>query len=138
MNTFHHLRHSSNNVNLALLIARIAIAALMLSHGIPKLAMFNDSPVKFIEFMGLSAEISLALVIFAEVVCSVLLLIGLATRYATVPLIITMLVAVLQVHASDPFSSKEPGIHYLLVYVMLLLMGAGKYSVDHVLNKRNR
>lgn len=133
-----HLQHSSNNVNISLLIARVAIALMMLYHGIPKMARFNETPVQFLEFMGLSAEITLALVIFAEVVCSFLILIGLATRFATIPLIITMLVAVLHVHAADPFSDKEMGVHFLLVYVLLLLMGGGKYSVDHVLNKRNR
>ena len=138
MNRFMHLRHSSQNVNLALLIARIAIGVMMIYHGIPKIDMFNDSPVQFIDFLGLGAEITLGLAIFAEVVCSFLILIGLATRFATIPLIITMLVAVLQVHGADPFSAKEMGLHYLLVYVMLLLMGAGQYSVDHILNKRNR
>ena len=126
--------HTSGTTSLALLIARFGIAALMLTHGIPKMGMlFSGETVQFLPFMGMSAEISLGLAVFAEVICSLFLLAGFATRLASIPLIFTMLVAVFMVHAADPFSSKEAGLHYLLVYVALLLSGAGKYSVDYLL-----
>ena len=122
---------------MALLIARVGIAALMLTHGIPKLGMLlSGEPVQFLPFMGLSAKFSLGLAVFAEVICSVFLLVGFATRLALIPLIITMLVAVFVVHAADPFSSKEPGFQYLLVYIVLLIMGGGKYSVDYLLQPK--
>ena len=117
----------------ALLIARITIAILMLSHGIPKLALFNHTPVPFVDFLGMGSTVSLALTVFAEVGCSILILFGMGTRFATIPLIITMAVAVLYVHGADPLAKQEPGIHYLLTYILLLMMGSGKYSVDHLL-----
>ena len=117
----------------ALLIARITIAILMLSHGIPKLALFNHTPVPFVDFLGMGSTVSLALTVFAEVCCSILILFGMGTRFATIPLIITMAVAVLYVHGADPLAKQEPGIHYLLTYILLLMMGSGKYSVDHLL-----
>jgi putative oxidoreductase len=117
-----------------LLIARVVIAVLMLVHGLPKLAMlFSGDPVVFPAVMGMSPEISLLLAVFAEVICSVLILIGLGTRLAVIPLIVTMLVAILFIHMNDPFSSKEMGIHYLLVYVLLFITGSGKYSADRLL-----
>ena len=120
--------------DIALVIARIGIAALMLTHGIPKLAMlFSGAPAQFPPVLGMSAEFSLALTIFAEVFCSILLLAGFATRLAVIPLAITMLVAVFLIHAADPLSVKEPALHYLLVYIVLLLAGSGKYSIDYVL-----
>jgi putative oxidoreductase len=48
-----------------------------------------------------------------------------------------MLVAVLLIHAADPFSAKEPALHYLLVYVILLFAGSGKYSVDYLLQQKS-
>src|SRR6476661_887978 len=115
---------------MGLLIARLGIAALMLTHGIPKMLMlFSGGPVQFPPVMGMSAEVSLGLTVFAEVFCSILLLAGFATRLAVVPLIITMLVAVLFIHAADPIGVKEPALHYLLVYAVLLFAGSGKYSV---------
>lgn len=134
MNKIFSINNNSKTTDIAILIARIGIAALMLTHGIPKMAMLlSGDPVKFPPVMGMSAEFSLGLTVFAEVVCSVFLLAGFATRLATIPLIITMLVAVLFIHATDPVGVKEPALHYLLVYVVLLFAGSGKYSVDYLI-----
>ena len=127
----------TTTTDIALFIARMGIAALMLTHGIPKLVMlFSGAPVQFPQAFGMSAEVSLALAVFAEVFCSILLLAGFATRLAVIPLAITMLVAVFLVHAVDPLSAKEPALQYLLVYIVLLLAGGGKYSIDYVLQHK--
>jgi len=86
--------------------------------------------------MGMSAELSLAFTVFAEVFCSLFLLIGFATRAAAIPLAFTMLVAVLLIHSADPLSVKEPALHYLLVYIVLLFAGSGKYSIDYLLQSK--
>lgn len=130
------VNRSSEHVDIAILLARISIAILMLTHGISKIALFNETPVQFMDFMGLGTEMSLALAIFAEMGCSVLILLGLATRVAVIPLIITMLVAVFIVHGADPFAKQEMGLHYLLVYIMLLLTGSGKYSLDSLVTAK--
>lgn len=128
---------TSNATDIALLIARVGIAALMLTHGIPKLMMLlSGAPVQFPPVMGMSAEISLGLAVFAEVFCSVFLLAGFATRLAVLPLIITMLVAVIFIHAADPVAVKESALHYLLVYIVLLFAGSGKYSIDYLLQSK--
>lgn len=123
--------------DVVLLFLRISIAALMLVHGLPKLqTLMSGEPVTFISFMGMSSTLTLTLVVFAEVFCSVLLLVGFGTRVAVIPLIITMLVAVFHVHASDPFVKQEMGLHYLLAYGILLVTGSGKYSADSLLERR--
>lgn len=125
---------ATTSTDIALLVARLGIAALMLTHGIPKMMMlFSGSPVQFPPVMGMSAELSLGLTVFAEVICSVMLLAGFATRLAAIPLIITMLVAVLLIHGADPLAKQEPALQYLLVYVVLLFAGSGKYSIDYLL-----
>jgi putative oxidoreductase len=132
-----NVNQTSTGVDAALLIARLGIGAMMLTHGLPKLAMlFSGDPVQFLPIMGLSPEFSLSLAVFAEVFCSILLLVGFGTRLAVLPLITTMLVALFTVHAADPFAKQEPAFHYLLVYVVLLLAGSGKYSVDYLLQRR--
>lgn len=125
------------NLDSLLLIARIVIAALMLVHGIPKLLMlFSGEPVNFPGIMGMNPALSLTLAVFAEVLCSVLILFGLGTRLAVIPLIITMLIAVFYVHIADPFSKQELGLHYLLVYVLLFMSGSGRYSLDNILTAK--
>ncbi|MGV3504521.1 MAG: DoxX family protein [Adhaeribacter sp.] len=128
---------SANGIDVALLIGRAGIAALMLTHGWPKLEkLFAADPVQFPALLGFSAAATLALAVFAEVGCSLLILAGLATRLAAIPLIITMLVAVVSVHGADPFAQKEPGLMYLLTYIMLLLTGSGRYSLDYLLQQK--
>jgi putative oxidoreductase len=121
----------------ALLVARIGIAVLMLTHGLPKLMMLlSGAPVQFPPLFGLSAQVSLSLAVFAEVFCSILILFGLGTRLALIPLMVTMLVAALMIHGTDPFAKQEPSLQYLLVYTVLLLTGAGRFSMDYVLQRR--
>lgn len=125
----------SNTTSLALLILRIGIAVLMLTHGIPKLDKFAEEPVQFLNFLGLGTGLSLALAVFAEVFCSILVLLGFATRLAAIPLAIVMLTAITQVHADDPFAKKELPFHYLLVYISLIILGSGKFSIDRFFSR---
>jgi putative oxidoreductase len=128
---------SSSTVSLALLIARVGFAVLMLTHGYPKLlSLLSDEPVQFPSLFGLSGTASLALAVFAEFFCSILLLIGLATRLAVIPLIVTMTVAAFHIHAADEFSKQEPAIHYLIGYIVLLIAGSGNYSLDNLLGRK--
>jgi putative oxidoreductase len=130
------VQHHPTSIDIALLVARVGIGLLMLSHGLPKLqTLLSGEPVQFLPVFGLSAQISMWLAVFAEVFCSILLIVGLGTRLATLPLIVTMLVALISVHGADELAKQEPAFHYLLVYVVLLLAGAGKYSVDAWLSK---
>lgn len=128
-----------NNIDIALLVARIGVAGFMLTHGLPKLMMlFGEAPVQFPGIMGMSPEFALVLTVFAEVGCSIFILLGLGTRLAAVPLIFTMAVAVFYVHAADPFANQEMGLLYLLVYVTLLFLGSGRFSLDAVLLNKER
>lgn len=139
MNTLMNTNLKASQVDLVLLILRVGAGILMLSHGLPKLEMlFAGREIQFPGVLGLSPVISLSLTVFAEVLCSILILIGLGTRWATIPLIITMLVAVLLIHGKDPFANQELGILYLFLYVPLLILGSGKYSLDQAINSVRR
>src|SRR5690606_25321154 len=134
MDKFFRTEIETKQVDLVLLIIRIGVATLMHTHGLPKLQMlFGDGEIQFPGVFGLSPSLSLGLAVFAEVLCSVLIFIGLGTRLASIPLIITMLVAVFMIHASDPFATQELGLLYLFLYIPLLILGGGKYSLDRVL-----
>jgi len=125
------------NADVALLALRLIFGFCMAYlPGLSKLKkLFGDEPIDFMNFMGLGDTVSLALVVFAEFFCSILLFFGIFTRLATIPLIFTMLVAVFYAHWSDPFSDKEHGLLYIGAYIVLLIMGPGRYSVDARMNK---
>jgi putative oxidoreductase len=126
-----------NLLNAWLLVLRLLIAAFMLTHGFGKLeSLLAGGELKFPDPLGVGVGLSLFLAVFAEFFCSILVGIGLATRLAAIPLIVTMLVAAFIQHADDPFGKKEFALLYLLVYVTLLITGGGKYSIDGLLSKR--
>lgn len=134
MKKFMSVSHQTKNVDIILLVLRITIAALMLTHGLPKMnALLSDEPIQFAAVFGFSPAVSLGLTVFAEVFCSVLILAGFGTRLAAIPLIITMAVAAFLIHATDPFGKQEMPILYLLIYVVLLIAGSGRYSLDGLL-----
>ncbi|MEY8759975.1 DoxX family protein [Chryseobacterium tongliaoense] len=136
-----YFNSNSNSVirDIILLIVRVFIGFAMLSHGYPKLQMLLEGgDIKFFDFLGLGAKISLILAVFAEFVCSILLILGLFTRVALGFLIFTMIIAVTMVHGADPFDKMELGLTYLSIYLLLIAFGAGKVSVDHMIEKRKR
>ncbi len=129
------LNSSKNKIyGLGLLMLRIGTSILMVGlHGWPKLKNYSTAQSDFPELIGLGPDSGLLLVIFAEVICSILLIFGLLTRIAAIPLSITMIVAAFVFNADQPFIVKEKGILYLAVYLFFLVVGAGKYSLDHFL-----
>lgn len=125
--------------DIVLLLVRVFIGFAMLSHGFPKLQMLLEGgKIDFFDFMGLGPQISLILTVFAEFACSILLILGLFTRISLGFLIFTMIIAAFVVHGADPFAKKEMSLIYLSIYLMLMAFGAGKFSVDHMIQERKR
>ena len=107
----------------------------MMAHGYDKLIHLNEYKTDFLNFLGIGTTGSLLLVIFAEFFCALFVVIGLFTRVVTIPLIITMVVVVFQVNTLDFFGKAELGAQYLAGYLVLLLSGPGKVSVDGIAGK---
>jgi putative oxidoreductase len=116
--------------DIGLLVLRISFSATMITHGWQKLANFDTMSKAFADPIGVGMKMSLILAIFSELVCSVLVILGLATRLALTQLIATMAVAFFIVHAADPLKIKELALVYLFTYVALFITGPGRLSVD--------
>ena len=121
------------NPHIAVFILRIGTAALIMTHGIPKFLRILEGDFGFGDPIGIGPTASLILVTFAEAFCAALVLLGMFTRLALIPLIINMSVVVFVAHAGDPFGDKELGLFFLISFVVLFFTGAGKYSLDQKL-----
>lgn len=122
--------------NLSALVLRLGFGILMIpQHGYIKLVEFNERKDQFISFLGLGTTVSLSLAIFAEFFCSILLIFGLLTRLATIPLLITMLVA-LSAHDWQLFGQYELATAFFVGYVAIFAAGPGKFSLDYLLLKK--
>jgi putative oxidoreductase len=124
-------------VSFWLLLLRLAIGITMLTHGYPKLQkLTSGAPIEFADPFGIGATPSFVLVVFAEFFCSILLMLGAVTRIAVLFPIVTMLVVLFYATAGKSFMQKELPLLYLLIYLTILVIGAGKYSIDHLVSNR--
>lgn len=128
-------KYSAGAVNASLFLLRICVGVLMMNHGYSKLINFGDKHEKFMNFLGIGSSLSLALVVFAEFFCSLFLILGLFTRLAAIPLIVAMSVALFKAHNMEIFGDGEKAALYLGCYLVLLLIGPGKASIDNLIGK---
>ncbi len=125
-------------ISMGLLILRLCVAALMIPHGYNKMVHFAEKQGKFMNFMGLGSEISLAMLIGAELFCSLLLAAGILTRFTLIPLIVAMAVAVFVSHKGEIFGDGQEAFLYMITYIVLFIAGPGKLSIDNFLFKQNK
>ncbi|XOV93284.1 MAG: DoxX family protein [Bacteroidota bacterium] len=116
--------------DLSLLILRLIAGIGIMTHGWPKFQKAISGNFQFADPIGLGSELSLILVVFAEFICGILVVLGLGTRFAAIILIINMSIIFFIVHAADAFGSKEKAFLFLGAFIVLLLTGPGKYSID--------
>ncbi|MDR0955373.1 MAG: DoxX family protein [Rikenellaceae bacterium] len=128
-----HWLLSSQDYDIAPLLLRVVFGALMLTHGWAKLSDFANLSQSFSDPIGIGAKWSLMLIVFAEFFCSILLILGLLTKLAVLPLIIGMVVAAFFTYPKFTIAQSELALLYLSVYLSIFFLGAGKYSVDSLL-----
>ncbi len=118
--------------DIGMLILRVIVGCLIVfGHGWGKLANYGTRLDTFADPLGFGSAVSLTLTVFAEFFCGIAIVLGLLTRLSVIPLIILMMTAAFIVHADDPFGRQELPILYLLSFLTIFIMGAGKYSLDN-------
>lgn len=123
--------NTSPAASFGLLVLRVVSGAMLLyAHGWGKLAHFSERAGGFSDPLHVGSDRSLALTIFAEVACSVLVAIGFATRFAAAVLVFLFGVIQFVVMAGQPFDKRELGILYGVIYLAIVLTGPGAYAVD--------
>jgi putative oxidoreductase len=121
--------------SIGLFILRVGVSSFMLMHGWTKTLKVMEGDFAFADPIGIGQETSLVLAAGAEFACAILVMLGLGTRFAAIPLAFTMIVAAFAVHANDPLfaaggASKEPALVFGIVYTALIFTGAGWFSAD--------
>lgn len=117
-------------VHLGLALLRIIPSVFLMTHGYPKLIKLINGNTEFANPFGIGEAPTLFLAVIGEFICPLLMIIGFKTRWAAIPSAITMFVAAFMIHAADPFGTKEKALLFLTFFVVIFLLGPGKYSVD--------
>ncbi len=131
------------NQDLGLLALRVAgVVPLILKHGLEKIFTFSAMAAHFPDPLHIGAVPSLLFALVSDSICSVLLIAGLATRWAALISLINLCVAWAFVHHFQFFGRGadhgELIVLYIAIMITLLLAGAGKYSVDALLANADR
>lgn len=127
------------SVDLAALLLRVIMGGFMAyAHGWGKFQKWDEYKLDFATPFGMPDDVAAALTIFAELFACIFIVAGLFTRIATIPIIICMAVAAFNIHAGDPLVDREGAITYLATFLVVLMLGPGKYSLDHLFFKRNK
>jgi len=140
---------SANSINLdfGILLIRLIIGLLMAFYGYEKLIHFQEMAVsdfwaKNVSFLGLKGSFPLALTIFAEFFCSLLLILGLFTRLSLLPLLFCMAYIFIVIFPFSIINKGDNGMEmntaflYFIIYAGLFYTGPGKYSLDALFLKK--
>ena len=137
---------NSDDSNTTILI-RLMVGAVFLSEGIQKFLFPAIRGAGRFEKIGLpSPEFLGSFVGIFEIVCGILILIGLLTRLASIPTLIIMLVAIATtksgVFINEVFWVMMHGSRtdwaMLLGSLFLIVKGSGKYSIDYYLENKEK
>jgi putative oxidoreductase len=123
------------------LIARLTLGVAFVSSGWGKIHNL-DKVTEFFTELGIPApHIQAVFVSSVELVCGALVLLGLATRLASIPLICTMIVALITAKAQDIAGVSDLvgtiEFTYIALSAWLTVSGAGSLSLDRVLQRRS-
>ncbi|MCW8821896.1 MAG: DoxX family protein [Sulfurovum sp.] len=127
----------SNGQSISLLLARLAVAYGFYEPAMQKWSDISSVATWFgtlgIPFPTLNAYMAAS----TELLGVVLLTLGLFTRIISIPLMVVMIVAITTVHLAHGFSAGDNGfeipLYYLLFLALFASLGAGKFSLDHLL-----
>jgi putative oxidoreductase len=121
-----------------LLFRLLAGFALLRVHGWEKIANYQQEVRSIPDPFGLGGEVNVAIAIFSDVFCALLVMGGLFTRLASLSILGTTLVGLLFVHLDDPWHGKDVPMVYSIMFLVILLLGPGGYSLDGALSKALR
>jgi putative oxidoreductase len=123
------------------LIARLTLGVAFISSGWGKIHNLDKVTEYFTELGIPAPHIQAVFVSWVELVCGSLVLLGLATRLASIPLICTMIVALITAKAEDIAGVSDLvgtiEFTYIALAVWLTVSGAGALSLDRVLARRS-
>lgn len=113
-----------------LLFLRVTSSALLIAvHGLPKVLHYSQELTRIEDPFHLGAAPTLLLAIPSETVCPLLIAFGVLTRLACLPVIATLLVAMLVVHPDWSLAEGQFGWMLLIIFTTVLIAGPGRFSL---------
>jgi len=136
MKKFLSTQYSETAFNVASLALRLVFGLLIcIDHGLDKILHFSKLEYTFADPFHIGHRWTLVLVIFSEVFCALMLVLGLFTRIAALVLFIEMAVAAAIIHKGASLAVHEAALTYAAAFFAVLMVGPGRISVDGMMGK---
>ena len=129
---------SAQQFNLAMLFFRVFVSLEMIGvHGLKKVGIGVEHKENIPNPLNLPHELNDALAISANIFFPFMVFVGLCTRLATLPSLAVTMTGYFVVHAHDSLLEKDTPFIYSVCFLLILILGPGKYSIDNILTKKN-
>jgi putative oxidoreductase len=123
--------------NLTMLLFRITVALeMIIVHGFKKLGIGTTEAEKIPNPLDLPGAFNNAFAIAANIFFPFCVMIGLCTRLAALPTLAVTLTGYFILHWNDAALIKDTPAIYSIVFLLILFLGPGRYSVDNYLSKK--
>lgn len=120
-----------------MLLLRVAVALeIAIVHGFKKIGVGVAQAENIPNPLHLPEAFNNVFAIAANIVFPFFVLIGLFTRLATLPTLAVTLTGYFVVHRNDSLLLKDTPFIYSLIFLVILILGPGKYSLDNSLYKK--
>jgi putative oxidoreductase len=117
--------------DLGLLFLRVSSSLFLLwVHGLPKLLNYSAQLQVIEDPFHLGANLTLMLAIFAEVLCPLLIIVGLLVRMACLPILSVLLVAMVVVHPQWSIEEGQFGWLLLILFTSIFIAGPGRLALN--------
>jgi putative oxidoreductase len=121
---------SISPVDFGLLYLRVASNLLVLAvHGLPKVLHYTSQAAAIEDPFHFGKTLSISFAIFAEVVCPPLMILGIATRLAAIPILVVTMTALLFVHRDWSVSQGQFAWMLLIIFGTIAIAGPGRYRL---------
>ena len=128
---------AKSRFDLTMLLFRFAISLeLMIAHGLKKIGIGVAKAEKIPNPLHIPDVLNQYFAIASNIFFPVLVMIGLFTRLAVLPILTVTLVGYFFVHWNDSLLEKDMPFMYTVAYLLLLAIGPGRYSVDSIITKK--
>lgn len=116
------------------IILRVIVGAVFVYHGMLKVLNGMEGFVTYVGALGIPfPRIGSYLVMVTEILGGVALILGIFARWATLPLIAVMIVAIIKVTGKNGFNVFDKGYEYNLVLIaclaVIFFQGSGRFSI---------
>lgn len=124
-------------LDITLLVYRLLIASAMITvHGAKKVINFQDEILHIPDPLGIGGYVSTSIAIFSNVACTVFIALGLFTRPFALGALSVPIIGLLVVHVSDPWPVKDSPLMYSIAFLVIFILGPGRYSLDSLIHKK--